>query len=101
MEYAFSILMLCFSGAILIYVGIMAATKDINMLRYRHRYAAKTKDKKAYAVKVAKILAITAVAPLAGGLIGFISPLAGGIVLAAGLPLCIWLGVRLTNLPED
>lgn len=57
----------------------MAVMKDISMLRWRHRYAAKIKDKKAYAVMVAKILALTAAAPFIGGLIGLFLPLIGGI----------------------
>ena len=95
MDYAFSILMFCFSGAILIYAGIMAATKDISMLRWRHRNVAKMKDPKAYAVMVAKILALTAAAPLIGGLIGLLSPLIGGIALIVCLMPFIWLGVKL------
>ena len=95
MEYAFSILMFCFSGMILLYAGIMAATKDINMLRWRHVRVAKMNDPKAYAVMVAKILALTAAAPLAGGLAGLISPSVGGIVLVIAFILFIWLGVKL------
>ena len=59
----------------------MAVMKDISMLRWRHRYAAKIKDKKAYAVMVAKILALTAAAPLISSFIGLFSPLAGIIAL--------------------
>ena len=89
--------MICFSGAMLIYAGIMAVTKDLNMLQRRYRESAEMKDKKAYAVKLAKILAITAAAPALGGLVGFLSPLAGSIVIIAALPLCIWLGVHITR----
>ena len=95
MKYGFSIIMFCFSGAILLYAGIMGATKDIKMLYWRHRYSAKMNDKKAYAVMVAKILAITAAAPLLGGLVGLISPLIGGIVLVVSFIASIWLGVKL------
>lgn len=94
MEYAFSIVMFCFSGAILLYAGIMGATKDINMLRRRQRYAAKMNDPKAYAVMVAKILATTALAPLIAGLVGLLSPAAGGIALVVGFAVFIWIGVK-------
>lgn len=95
MEYGFSIIMFCFSGAILLYAGIMGATKDINTLYWRHRYSAKMHDKKAYAVMVAKILALTASAPLISGLVGLLSPLAGGIAFVISLIASIWLGVKL------
>lgn len=94
METGFSILMLCFAGMILIYALLLGLTKDLNMIPYRQRHAAKVTDKKAHAVKIAKILAITAAAPALGGLAGFISPAAGGIVIIAALPLCIWAGVK-------
>ena len=95
MDYAFSILMFCFSGGILLYAGIMAATKDINLLWWRHRYAAKMNDPKAYAVMISKILALTAAAPFIGGLIGLASPLIGGIALIICMIAAIWLGVKL------
>ena len=94
MEYGFSVLMFCFAGAILLYAGLMGVTGDINLLGFRHRYAAKMKDKKAYAVMVAKILALTAAAPLVGGLVGLLSPQWGGIVLILLFILCIWFGVK-------
>ena len=95
MNHYFSIIMFCFSGAILLYAGIMAATKDINMLYWRHRHAAKMNDPKAYAVMVAKILALTAAAPFISGLIGLFSPLAGIITLVVCFIIFIWLGVKL------
>ena len=95
MEHAFSIVLFCFSGAILLYAAIMGATKDIKMLYWRHRYSAKMNDEKAYAVMVAKILALTAAAPFLGGVIALFSPLIGGIVLVVSFVVFIWLGVKL------
>ena len=95
MDNAFSVIMFCFSGAILIYAGIMGATKDILLLPWRHRRVAKINDPKAYAVMLAKIVALTAAAPFIGGLIGLLSPLIGGIALIVSMVVFIWLGVKL------
>ncbi len=91
----FSIIMFCFSGAILLYAGIMGLTGDSSMLR--KQWAVKIDDKKAYARKVAKILAITALAPALGGTVGLFSTLAGLIALFVGLVVFIWLGVKIAS----
>ena len=91
----FSIIMFCFSGAILLYAGIMGLTGDSSMLR--KQWAVNIDDKKAYARKVAKILAITALAPALGGVVGLFSTLAGLIALFVGLVVFIWLGVKIAS----
>ena len=61
----FAIIMFVFSGAILLYAGVLALTRDVGMLR--RRYAAKMTDPRAYALKVAKVLAIVALSPALSG----------------------------------
>ena len=94
MEYAFSVFMFCFGGAILLYAGIMGLTKDIGMIPFRYRHVVKMKDKKAHAVMLAKILSLTAIAPFAGGLAGLLSPMLGMVVLIVSFIVCIWIGVK-------
>ena len=91
----FSIIMFCFSGAILLYAGIMGLTGDSSMLC--KQWAVKTDDKKAYTRKVAKVLAITALAPALGGAVGLFSTMAGLIMLVIGFVAFIWLGVKITG----
>ena len=63
MEYGFSILMFIFSGILLLYAGLMALTKNYDMLPVRARVSVKPKDKRAYAVQLAKVIALVAAAP--------------------------------------
>ena len=48
MEYGYSILMGIFAGALLLYAGLMALTKDYKMLPYRARTSVKPKNPKKY-----------------------------------------------------
>ncbi len=64
-----SILMFIFAGAILLYAVLLAWTKNTGLIM--RSYAVKMKNKKAYAVKFAKILALTSISPLLTGLAGF------------------------------
>ena len=57
----FSILMLCFSGALFLYAGLLALTKDYKLIPCS--YATKVKDKCAYTVNMAKAVALTAIPP--------------------------------------
>ena len=88
----YSILMLCFSGALLLYALVLYITKDYNMIA-RH-YAVNPKDKRKYAEKFAGIMAVVALAPALSALIGLFST---GWALAA-LPVlfaaAIWIGVK-------
>ena len=56
-----SILMFIFAGAILFYAMLLTWTKNTGLIM--RNYAVKIKNKKAYAAKFAKILAITAMSP--------------------------------------
>ena len=80
--------MFCFSGALLLYAAVMALTRDDRMIA-RH-YAAKMKDKKAYAAAFARKLAILALAPLAGGLFGLIHEGLGLFMLLANAVVGLW-----------
>ena len=95
MEYGFSILMFIFAGALLLYAALMIATKDVRFIPYRVRGKAKMKNRQAYVAWVGKIVALTACAPLLGGLVGLLNAGAGMAALAVGLVAFIWLGVKL------
>lgn len=95
MEYGLSVLMFCFSGALLLYAGLLALTKDYRMLPYRARQSVRPKNPKAYAARLAKVIALTALAPALSGLAGLWSPIAAAAVLIGGLVLFLWLGTKL------
>ena len=98
MEYGLSILMFCFSGALLLYAGLLTLEKRRPELMIPRHHAAKIDDPIAYARRVAKIVVVCAAAPLLAGLAGlFAPPLVVGIVFVVALILAIWLGVRLTG----
>ena len=99
MESAFSILMFIFSGALLLYAGLVAVFGVTLILRH---WAAEIKDEKAYARRFAKILALTALAPALSGVVGLLvdmeqSPFLPLLTLLLGIIAAIWLGVRLTR----
>ena len=94
MDTAFSILMFCFSGMLLLYAGLLALAKDPQLIP-RHYYA-KIKNPKAYALQFAKLTALTAAAPALSGLVGLSGcTWAAVAVLLGGFVVCIWLGIRL------
>lgn len=92
MESAYSILMFCFAGLLLLYALLLA--KDEKLIP--RDYAAKMEDKKRYARRLAGLLAIVALGPVFSGLAGlFTTPGQALLVLLVDLPLLIWLGIRL------
>ena len=94
MENGFSVLMICFAGLLLLYAGVLALSKDPNLIP--KVYAAKIKNPKAYTVQLAKVIALVATAPLHGGIWGlFLGPRIGAAVVLVGLIVCIWLGTGL------
>lgn len=95
MEYAYSILMGIFAGALLLYAGLMALTKDYKMLPYRSQQAVKPKNPRLYMTQLAKVVALVALAPALSALAGLWSLLAALIVLIAGLVGFLWLGTKL------
>ena len=92
MEYGFSILVFCFSGALLLYAGLLAVTKDVTLIP-RHRKA-KIKNRRAYALQFAKIMALVAAAPLLGGLAGLAHLALGVAVLIGSLVLFLWIATK-------
>ena len=95
MEYAVSILMLAFSLAILFYAGILALTKNYNMLPYRSRVSVKPKDPKRYALQLSKVIALAALAPALGSLAGLWHSIAAIAVFVGALIVLLWIGVKL------
>ena len=91
------IFMLIFSGAILLYALLLAWTKDIRLIR--RSYAAKIKNKKAYAVQFAKVLALTSLAPLSAALVGFLTDnsLCLVITIVVSFIICIKIGVKMVG----
>ena len=95
MEYGYSILMVAFSVAILLYAGSMALFKDYKMLPYRARTSVKPKDEKRYMVQLSKAVALVAIAPALSALAGLWNMLAALIVLIAAAVFCLWLGTKI------
>ncbi len=92
METGLPILMLCFAGAILIYGALMISTGDIRLLPYNRRYAAKMTERRKYVRGVGCCVALTALCPLATGLVGLTGNyLLTGLTFVATLALCLWL----------
>ena len=100
MENGYSIIMLVFSGALLLYAGLMALTKDYKLLPWQVRKTVKPKNKKQYMVRLAKIIALVATPPALSALVGFWNIWVALVVLIAGTVWAIWFGIRLTKQEE-
>ena len=104
MEYGYSVLMFCFAGALLLYAGLLAVEKrrpDLLIPRYRAS-SGDMKNPIRHARRIAKIVALCALAPLLSGVVGlFGQPVIAGIVLVAALAAAIWLGIRITHAATD
>lgn len=92
MEYGYSILMGIFAGAILLYAGLLALTKDYKMLPIRARQSVKPKDPKKYTAQLAKVIALVSLSPALSALAGLWSMTAALILLPVSMVLLIWLG---------
>lgn len=102
MESGFAILMLCFSGALLLYAGILALTRDPKMIS-RH-YASEMENPRAYAAKFAKIMALVALAPAASGITALVcgpDSIYPVRVLIGGVVLAITVGVYMMKKRND
>ena len=95
MEYAYSILMGIFSLAILAYAGLMALTKDYNILPVRAQQSVKPKDPKRYMTQLAKVVALVSLSPALSALTGLWNTVAALVVLIGSMILFIWLGTRI------
>lgn len=94
MDYAYSVLMGCFSAAILIYAGLMALTKDYKMLPIRSRQSVKPKDPKRYMTQLSKVVALVALSPALSSLVGLCNTTVAFIVLIATMIIFIVIGTR-------
>ena len=100
MEYGYSIIMFCMAGALVLYAGLLALVKD-PMLIPRH-YAARMRNKKAYALMFAKIIAMMAMPFAASGIVGLIwnedQTLVPAIaVLIIGFIACLYLSTKIAR----
>ena len=95
MENGFSVLMLLFAAALLLYAGLLALTKNYNMLPLRARTSVKPKNPKAYTVQLAKVVALVAAAPALCGVVGFWNKAVSAVVLVGGFVFFLWLGTRI------
>ena len=102
MDYGYSFLMFSFAAVLLLYALLLAVSKDTGMIP--RSGAARIKNKKEYAVRFAKVIAVTALAPLTSGLIA----LSGNVLwamamLILGFIICIREGVKYmqTSIPES
>ena len=95
MEYGYSVLMVIFSAALLLYAGLMAIFRDYRMIPMRARVSVKPKNEKKYMAQLAKVIALVALSPALSALAGLWNPLAGLIVLILSAILFIWLGTKL------
>ena len=100
MEHGFSILMGIFAGAILLYAGLMALTKDYRLVPYRARQSVKPKNEKRYMTQLAKAVALAALSPALSALAGLWNMAAALIVLIGSMILFLWLGTKLMKSVE-
>ena len=54
--------MFIFTGALLLYAGLMALTRDYNLVPFRARQSVKPKHPKEYMLQLSKIVALAALA---------------------------------------
>ena len=95
MEHVFSIMMFIVAGAFLLYAGVLALTRDVQMIPKSEK--AKIEDKKGYALRFAGVMASLTIGLLAGGIVGWFAPVLpyAVIALVVGLALGIFLSVLL------
>lgn len=97
MEHSFSILMLIFAAAILLYAALMAITKDYNMLPYRSTVSVKPKDPKRYMTQLAKVVALVGLAIGAGAAVSFWNGVVGVVIMLGGVVVSLWIGTKIVN----
>lgn len=94
----FSIVMFCFAGGLLIYAGLLAITKDPELIV--RDYAAKMEDKKKYATRFARTIAIIAIAPVVSGIAGsFDNGIVNAVVAVVSFVACFIISI-MTFKPE-
>lgn len=91
---SFAILMFAFSGALLAYALLLGITKDPELIVRWH--ATSHRNGARYAVRIAKAVAIAALAPAASGVVAlFAGGIPAGVTFVVGLVLCLWVDARL------
>lgn len=91
-----SIFMFIFSAAILLYAAILAITKDYKMLPLQVQVSLKRmKNRKEYVFRLSKAVALAALAPAAGGIIGIWSGTGALIVTVAVLTVVLWIDTKM------
>lgn len=93
MEYAYSILMFCLAGLLLLYAGAVYRSKSDELIM--RSYAVKMKDKEKYARQFSKVLALVALSPALSALVGlFVQGVVPVVVLIVSFILLIRRGAR-------
>ena len=95
MEYGYSILMGIFSLVLLIYAAIMAISKNYEMLPYRAKVSVNPKDPELYMTRLAKVIALVALAPALSAIIGLWNKAVAFIILILLTILFIWKGTKM------
>ena len=96
----FTIFMLIFAGALLLYAALRGITKDYNLLPYRATNSVKPKNPKKYTAQLAKAVALTAAAPAACGIVGIWSGIGAGIAFVVVLIICLWFSTKIVKNEE-
>ena len=97
MDHGFSILMLIFAAALLLYAALMAITKNYKMLPYRATVSVKPKNPRKYTVQLAKVVALVALAVAGGAVAAFWNIAVGGAVMIVGVICAIWVGTKIVK----
>ena len=87
--------MAVFAGAILLYAGLMALTKNYNILPTRARQSVKPNDPKEYMAKFAKVTALVSLSPALSALAALLNIIAGLAVFIGSMILFIWIGTKI------
>ena len=93
----YSILMLIFAAAILLYAAVLGVTKDVGMLPLQVQVSLKKKNRKKYIVGLSRAIALAALAPALAGITAIWSGWGAGIVFVAALIICLWLGTKIVK----
>ena len=89
----YTILMFIFSGALLLYAGLLWHTKSMALIPRSD--ASNQRNARAYAEAVAKMVAVAALAPMSSGFYALIDLSLGAVSIIVGLPLSLWIGYQL------
>ena len=93
----YTIFMLLFSVAILLYAALMAITKDYKMLPYRATNSVKPKNPKKYMLQLSKAVALTGLVPGLAGIVMMWNGMLGFGVFIVGLIVTLWLSTKIVK----